>query len=393
MGPSVSYILRIFFAFGHFGKKYQLQQCSEDVEVTTNFIIDEYSLSTYLLIKRDVDIAISKFIVYIKQRIDAKFKKFRQAPWIHSTGNPLQSNNEWWNSKMEKKHRAPFMSASFNPQQEHVISSCVPVGNASFSNDLPNIYNLCKFQETTSTYNVHDTLLLPLSGDTNITNIEKSNNSDVVDNWIDLINSIPTSNVLISSCNIAVSRKTQSLTSCHETLISHNTYSNSVIANTTSANINTSSDNMLTSVAPTKLADDVYETSSEEEVFNQTHTPTSLDKSHAVCETSSANLSSGFLHKFMECVQLRRDDFASVINLRDYLLTVPHLRVLSRGLKFTPLPHSVDRSSLREALLNLNVDCDLQNFFTRQIILTMITDITSSVLNLPGLPFPTVTNF
>ena len=162
--------------------KHQLQQCSEDIEVTTNLIIDEYSLSTYLLIKRDVDIAISKFIVDITLRLDAKLKKIKQAPWIHSTGNPLQSNNEWCNSKMEKKHRAPSMSASCNPHQEHVISSCVPVGNASFSNDLPSISNLCNFQDTTSTDNVHDTLLFSLPEDTNLTNIEKSNNS------IDLIN-------------------------------------------------------------------------------------------------------------------------------------------------------------------------------------------------------------
>ena len=77
--------------------KYLLQQCNEGVEVTTNLIIDEYSLSTYLLIKLDVDIAISKFIVDITHRLDAKVKKFRQAPWIHSTGNPLPGNNEWWN--------------------------------------------------------------------------------------------------------------------------------------------------------------------------------------------------------------------------------------------------------------------------------------------------------
>ena len=38
--------------------KYQLQQCSEDIEVTTNSIVDAYSLSTYVHIKRDVDIAI-----------------------------------------------------------------------------------------------------------------------------------------------------------------------------------------------------------------------------------------------------------------------------------------------------------------------------------------------
>ena len=156
--------------------KYQLQQCSEDVEVTTNLIIDEYSLSTYLLIKRDVDIAISKFIVDITLRLDAKFKKIKQASWIHSTGNPLPNNHEWWNSTMEKKHKAPFMSASYNSQQELVISNCVQFGNGSFSNDLHNIYNLCKFQNTTSTDNVHDTLLLPLSEDTNLTNIERKKN-------------------------------------------------------------------------------------------------------------------------------------------------------------------------------------------------------------------------
>ena len=137
----------------------------------------------------------------------------------------------------------------------------------------------------------------------------------------------------------------------------------------------------------------MHKTSNKEEVFNQTHALISLDKSHALNETLSANLPSGFLHRFMECVQLRRDDIASVINLCDYPLTASQLRVLSRGLKFTPLPHSVDRCHLEKALLNLIVACDLQNFFTRQINLAMMTEITSFVLNFSGLPFPTVTNY
>ena len=166
----------------------------------------------------------------------------------------------------------------------------------------------------------------------------------------------------MSSCNIAVSRNTQSLTSCHETLISYNAHSNSVIANTTSANINTSSDNMLTSVAPTKLADDVIKTSNEEEVFSQTHTPTSFRKSHAISETSSANLSSGYLHRFMECAQLRRDDFASAINLSDYPLTVTQIRVLSRGLKLTPLSHCVDRFSPKESIAKFERSLRLAEF-------------------------------
>ena len=322
--------------------KYLLQQCSEDIEATTNLIKDGYSLSTYLFIKRDVDIAISTFIVDITLRLDAKFKKFEQTPWIHSTGISLPTNHDWWNSTMEKQHKAPIMSASYNSQQEHVTSNCVPVANAGFSNDLPNISDLCKFQHTTSTDSVHDTLLLPLSDDINLTNIEESINSDVVDNSNDSVITVPTNNVLTSSCNnandnmlmtndeIAVSRNTQSLTSCHETLMSYNTNSNPVIAN-----ITTLSDNMLTSATPAKLAADVHKTCNKEEVFNQTQTPISFDKSHAFNGTSSANLPSGFLHKFMECAQLRRDDFASVINLCDYPLTVPQLRVLSRGLKLT----------------------------------------------------------
>ena len=194
---------------------------------------------------------------------------------------------------MENQHKAPFMSASYNCQQEHIIINCVPVGNASFSNDLLNVFNLCKFQHTRSTDNVHDTLLLPLSDDINLTKIEKSNNSDVVDNSIDLVISVPTNNVPTSSCNnandnmlmtisqIAASRNTQSLTSCHEILINNNSYSNCAIANTTGANINTPSDNMLTSVTPTKLIDDVCKKSNETEASNQTHILISHDKPHA----------------------------------------------------------------------------------------------------------------
>ena len=99
---------------------------------------------------------------------------------------------------------------------------------------------------------------------------------DVVVNSIDLVISVRTNNELTSSCNnandnmlvtineIAVSRKNPSLTSCHETVISYNTHSNSVITNTISANINTPSDNMLASVTPTKLAVDVYKTSNKD---------------------------------------------------------------------------------------------------------------------------------
>ena len=149
--------------------------------------------------------------------------------------------------------------------------------------------------------------------------------------------------MLMTISEIAVSRKTESLTSCHEPVISNNTCSNSVIASTTGANNKTPSDNMLRNVTPTKLIDDVYKTSNEAEASNQAHIQISYDKTDAINETWSEKFQSGYLHKFMKFAQLRRDDFASVINLSDYPLSVPQLRVLSRGLKFSPLPHSIDR--------------------------------------------------
>ena len=157
-------------------------------------------------------------------------------------------------------------------------------------------------------------------------------------------------NMLMTISKIAVSRNTQSLTSCHYTVISNNTYGNSVFANTTGVIINTTSDNMLTSATPTKLSDDVHTTSSEAEASNLTHILISYDKTHAFNGTSSDNLPSWYIHNFMEFVQLRRGDTTSVINLIDYPLTVPKLCVLSRGLMFTPLPQSVGRLSLGESI-------------------------------------------
>ena len=206
----------------------------------------------------------------------------------------------------------------------------------------------------------------------NLTNIEKAINSDVVDNSIELLITVSTNNVITSSCYyaydnmpmtinvISVSRYSQSLKLCHK---ANNTHSTSVIANTTSANINTPSDNMPTSVTTTKLVDDVHKTSNEADVFNQAHILISNGKTHANNGTSSANLSSGFLNKFMEGVQLRRDDVASVFNLTEYPLTVPQLRVLSMILKFTPLNHSVDRLSLRESIAIFERSCRFAEFF------------------------------
>ena len=115
------------------------------------------------------------FCYFIKDttlRLDDKFLTFKQTPCIHSTGYPSPTNHDWWNMTMEKQHKAPFASASYNSQQEHVINNRVPVENASFPNDLSNVFNLCKCQHTRPTDNVHDILLPPMSNDINSTNRE-----------------------------------------------------------------------------------------------------------------------------------------------------------------------------------------------------------------------------
>ncbi|KAJ8037466.1 hypothetical protein HOLleu_18283 [Holothuria leucospilota] len=65
----------------------------------------------------------------------------------------------------------------------------------------------------------------------------------------------------------------------------------------------------------------------------------------------------------MESIQLRQDEFASVINLSDCSLTKPQLCVLSKGLNFSPLPSSVDRLSLRESIANFERSLRLTEFF------------------------------
>ncbi|KAJ8039742.1 hypothetical protein HOLleu_13841 [Holothuria leucospilota] len=65
----------------------------------------------------------------------------------------------------------------------------------------------------------------------------------------------------------------------------------------------------------------------------------------------------------MEPIQLRQDEFASVINLSECSLSKPQLRVLSKGLNFTPLPSSVDRFSLRESVANFERSLRLTEFF------------------------------
>ena len=148
----------------------------------------------------------------------------------------------------------------------------MPVGHTSLSNDLPNVFNLYKFQNTRSTDKVRDTPLPPFSDDIKLENNVKPNNSDVVNSKYLAISvldnnvitgasrNIANGNLLMTISEIAVCRITQSMTSYYETVKFNNAHSNYVIANTNVTNINTPSDNMLTSDTDTQSIDDMYKT-------------------------------------------------------------------------------------------------------------------------------------
>ena len=71
----------------------------------------------------------------------------------------------------------------------------------------------------------------------------------------------------------------------------------------------------------------------------------------------------GFLYKSKQPISLRADEFFNVINLTDRDLTDPELRLLSKGLNFTPLPPNVDRLSLRQSVADFERNLRLAEFF------------------------------
>ena len=159
---------------------------------------------------------------------------------------------------MEKQNKATIMSASYNRNRNTSVATVCPWQMPAFLmiylmfSTYINL-SIVDLQMTFMTRicrSTDDAHLLPLSDDINLTKIEKSNNSDVVDNSIDLVISVPTNNVLTSSyrsnandimlttiSEIVVSWNTQSLSSCHKTVIYNIIYSISVFANTTGANL------------------------------------------------------------------------------------------------------------------------------------------------------------
>ena len=70
----------------------------------------------------------------------------------------------------------------------------------------------------------------------------------------------------------------------------------------------------------------------------------------ALVEPLTLQVHSGYIARTTELIELRDDEFYTVINLSDYSLSYSDLRVLSLGLKFTPNPPHVDRLSLKESL-------------------------------------------
>ena len=71
----------------------------------------------------------------------------------------------------------------------------------------------------------------------------------------------------------------------------------------------------------------------------------------------------GCLHKHMDHIVLRNDDFSSVVNLSGIDLSISDLKILWKGLKFTPVPSNLDRLSLRESIAEFERHLRLAEFF------------------------------
>ena len=83
----------------------------------------------------------------------------------------------------------------------------------------------------------------------------------------------------------------------------------------------------------------------------------------ALVEPLTLQVHSGFIARTTEPIELRDDEFYTVISLLDYFLSYSDLRVLSLGLKFTPNPPHVDRLNLKESLRRFDRNLRLREYF------------------------------
>ncbi|KAJ8027187.1 hypothetical protein HOLleu_32256 [Holothuria leucospilota] len=99
---------------------------------------------------------------------------------------------------------------------------------------------------------------------------------------------------------------------------------------------------------------------SSEPVVTQTNPSRAVARE---CGEQHVEPQSGYLHKLNVQVTLRDDDFFNVINLSKLQLSDYELRLLSKGLNFTPMPPCVDRLSLRESISTFERNLRLSEFF------------------------------
>ena len=90
---------------------------------------------------------------------------------------------------------------------------------------------------------------------------------------------------------------------------------------------------VFTIVTHNHSSDNVYKTPNEVGATIDIQIVTSYDNTHTFYVTSDNTLLFGYLHKYIEFVQLHRDGLASLINLSDYPLIIVTTCAIY-GLKF-----------------------------------------------------------
>jgi len=262
-----------------------LRQCHKDIEEITNEIIDRFSLTVYLKIKKDVDISLLSFTSKLKEKHKEKLNKFKRQPWIKSRPRPTTDTQDWWDTQTDTPTppAIPGPPVSQEVSSRRTTRSMTKNGQASLSQPLSEVRTRKRIvpdqaSTTTSSDSTSSSQTLPLP--------------------------------FLAASSITLSDVT---------------------------------------IEPTVLPAPIP---------SQTTSFTS-----SAVSTPSTTPEPGFIHKTLEPIKLRGDEFHNVINLSSYDISYHKLRVLAKGLNFTPLPPTVNRLSLKESIIDCERNLRLAEYF------------------------------
>ena len=334
----------------------QLQNCSLHVETVSNEIIDATSLTEYFSVKRNVETLIRSFTSDIRARHRRKLLKFQNKPWIKSLKHVRYQQPDWWEPDV-LRNRNPIDLVEVRPSPtmsvRHVVLQTqqtlqFPVREKDYPCDQivikaeASVYATCNTQQP-GTPEEH----LPPSQYTRSMTLRNNFVSQLEVCHSDFEVSAGTDIVPIESWQRTGGEADQQPS----------------LLVTQSLNLHTQP-SLISEISPTCSLSSMNVCSSG---FCNSVTNDCSRKPEvalpALVEPLTIQVHSGYIARTTELIELRDDEFYTVINLSDYSLSYSDLRVLSLGLKFTPNPPHVDRLNLKESLRRFDRNLRLREYF------------------------------